>query len=80
MTSKGASTLAPGAELSASGRPLCLAFTKTDKVKPTAARARIAAALKLFDVPDNTPVVPFSSVTGEGRRELWAWIQDALSL
>lgn len=66
--------------LAASGRPMCLAFTKTDKVKPAAARARIGAALELFDVPADTPVVPFSSVTGEGRHELWAWVQHTLSL
>jgi hypothetical protein len=24
--------------------------------------------------------VPFSSITGQGKRELWAWIETVLSL
>ncbi len=66
--------------LVATGRPLCLAFTKIDKVPRGRRRARIAAALRVLDVPDSTAVVLFSSVTGEGRSELWGWIADALDL
>lgn len=68
------------ARLAASGRPLCLVFTKSDKVKASARKTQIAAALRLFDVPADTPVVPFSSVSGEGRREVWSWVKDALSV
>jgi len=66
--------------LAESGRPLCLVFNKADKVKPPAARAGIAAALRRLDAPTTAAVISFSSVTGEGRRELWAWIEDTLAL
>ncbi|MDH3198324.1 MAG: ribosome biogenesis GTP-binding protein YihA/YsxC [Candidatus Krumholzibacteria bacterium] len=66
--------------LARSRRPLCLVFNKADKVKPAAARAGVAEALHRLDAPRDAAVVAFSSVTGAGRRELWAWIEDALSL
>ncbi len=68
------------ARILATGRPLCLVFTKIDKVPRGRRRGRIAAALRVLDVPDSTAVVPFSSVTREGRRELWHWIAGALGL
>jgi GTP-binding protein len=68
------------ARLVASGRPLCLAFNKSDKVKRGASSRSIAAALRVLDVPPETAVIPFSSVSGEGRAELWTWISDALAL
>lgn len=63
-----------------SGRPLCLVFTKADKVSRGKLDASIAKALRGMDVSSNTGVVPFSSVTGQGKRELWAWIEKVLSL
>jgi GTP-binding protein len=68
------------ARFAATGRPLCLAFTKSDKVKRSATRSHIATALGLFDLPRETAVIPFSSVSGEGKPELWAWVADVLSL
>ncbi len=61
-----------------SGRPLCLVFTKSDKVPKSSLRQTIAKALKHLDVPTNTGVVPFSSVTGQGKAELRAWIEARL--
>jgi GTP-binding protein len=66
--------------LSRTGRPLCLVFTKCDKVSRGSLDARIARALRALDARPDTGVVPFSSVTGQGRRELWAWIETVLSL
>jgi len=61
-------------------RPLCLVFTKADKVSRGSLDARIRAALRTLHTRPDTGVVPFSSVTGQGKRELWAWIETALSL
>lgn len=66
--------------IAASGRPMCLVFHKSDKVRRGEARRRIAAALRLFDVADHTAVIPFSSVNGEGKRELWSWVEETLGL
>jgi len=63
-----------------SRRPLCLVFTKADKVSRNKLDASIARALRDIDVRPDTGVVPFSSVTGQGKRELWGWIETALSL
>ena len=56
-------------------RPLCLVFTKSDKVPKSSLRQSIGKALKHLDVPASTGVVPFSSMTGQGKIELWAWIE-----
>ncbi|HEU4930395.1 MAG TPA: ribosome biogenesis GTP-binding protein YihA/YsxC [Candidatus Krumholzibacteria bacterium] len=66
------------AELRASGRALCLVFTKSDKVPKSSLRQTIAKALRHLDVTADTGVVPFSSVTGQGKAELWAWIEARL--
>ncbi len=64
-----------------SRRPLCLVFTKADKVSRNKLDASIARAVTdIMTVRNDTGVVPFSSVTGQGKRELWAWIESALAL
>jgi GTP-binding protein len=62
------------------GRPLCLVFTKADKVSRGSLDKRVGAALRDLGARPDTGVVPFSSVTGQGKRELWAWIETVLSL
>jgi len=59
---------------------MCLVFTKADKVSRNKLDASIARALRGMELRQNTGVVPFSSVTGQGKRELWAWIESALAL
>ena len=68
------------ARLRRSRRPFCLVFTKADKVSRGKLDASISKALHGIDVRRDTGVVPFSSLTGLGKRELWAWIEGALSL
>ena len=63
-----------------SQRPWCLVFTKADKVSRNKLDATIARALRGMEVRRDIGVVPFSSFTGQGKRELWAWIEAALSL
>jgi len=61
-----------------SGRPLCLAFTKVDKVAKSSQRETLTRALERLDVRPDVGVVPFSSVSGQGKAELWAWIETHL--
>jgi GTP-binding protein len=66
--------------LSESGRPLCLVFTKADKVAKSSLRETVGRALAHLEVPSDTGVVAFSSVTGQGKAELWAWIETQLGV
>lgn len=66
------------ARLSESGRPLCLVFTKVDKVSKSALKGTLARAVVRLDVRPDTGVVPFSSVSGQGKVDLWAWIEAQL--
>ena len=66
--------------LGRSRRPLCLVFTKADKVSRNKLDASISRAVHALTVRNDVGVVPFSSVTGQGKRELWAWIESALAL
>lgn len=66
--------------LAESGRPVCLAFNKLDKIKSRETNRSIGAALEVLQTMPDTGVVPFSALTGAGRQELWAWIRDRLSL
>jgi GTP-binding protein len=68
------------ARLTASGRALCLIFNKSDKVKSSHLDRRIREILSHFDAKPETVVMPFSSVSGQGKRELWGWIQEVLSV
>jgi GTP-binding protein len=68
------------ARLDACDRPLCLVFTKADKVSGSSLHTRITQSVRMLDVRPQTGVVAFSSVTGKGRNELWAWIEGTLSL
>jgi GTP-binding protein len=64
-----------------SRRPLCLVFTKADKVSRNKLDASIArAVVDRLTVRNDVGVVPFSSVTGQGKKELWGWIESALKL
>ncbi len=58
------------------GRRCCLAFNKIDKIKKGIVDKKITDHLKGFPVAPDTGVVAFSSETGQGRRELWAWISE----
>ena len=66
--------------LNATGRPLCLVFTKADKVSKSSLQGRMGAAIRELDLRPDCGVVAFSAVSGDGRRELWAWIEASLEL
>ena len=64
-----------------SRRPLCLVFTKADKVSRNKLDASISrAVVHRLTVRNDVGVVPFSSVTGQGKKELWGWIESVLKL
>jgi GTP-binding protein len=67
------------AQLQDAGRPLCLVFTKADKVAKSSLRETLTRALSHLDARSDTGVVPFSSMTGQGKAELWAWIETQLA-
>lgn len=54
--------------------PYVLVLTKTDKLNQTERRASLSAALSHPSLREGTPVIPFSSLKGEGRDELWKQI------
>lgn len=62
--------------LAESERPLCLVFSKTDKVKERDINPRIGKFLAAVEVAPTTAVIPFSAESGRGRREVLAWIED----
>jgi GTP-binding protein len=58
--------------LTSIGRSPIVVATKADKVKPS---ERVAALRDLYNalgIDDREALIPFSSVTGEGRDRLWA--------
>lgn len=57
--------------LTSIGRPPIVVATKADQLKPS---ERVGALRRLHDalaLPDREALIPFSSVTGEGRDRLW---------
>jgi GTP-binding protein len=66
--------------LSQSKRRLCLIFNKVDKFKRSEVEERIARSLEVLDVARETAIIPFSSKSGVGKRQLWLWIEDTLAL
>lgn len=65
--------------LTASGRPLVFVATKVDKLTRSERAAGISAIRDLFGLSDESPLVAYSSVTHEGRDELWGEIRTLLT-
>ncbi len=63
--------------LAATGLPFAVVATKADKLNKTDRTAALAALSAHPDVPQGTPILPFSSHTGEGKEELWRLIRRA---
>ncbi len=67
---------ATSSELKQSGKPVCVVFTKIDKIKKRQIDTQVAEGLQDLEFSMETAVVPFSAETGEGRAPLWAWIRE----
>jgi GTP-binding protein len=57
--------------LSEAGLPFAVVATKADKLNKTEREAALARLADHPDIPTDTPVIPFSSLKGEGRDEVW---------
>ena len=59
--------------------PFILVATKTDKLSKTALKNRIEELQHEFFEGTGIEIIPFSSVTREGKDEVWKKIFDAIS-
>lgn len=60
------------------GIPFIVVATKADKLSKTAAEKNLARLCEVYDF-DGAVVIPFSSVTGQGKEEVLSQIESALS-
>jgi GTP-binding protein len=60
------------------GRRICVVFNKVDKVKRSKVEPQLRQGLSSLDLGDDTAIIPFSSLSGIGKQELWTWIDDTL--
>jgi len=57
----------------------CLVPTKMDKLRQGERKPAISTLLRILHLPSDQPVVPYSSVTDEGREGLLQWIAGAIA-
>ena len=62
------------------GIPFVIVASKADKPNKTVRNASLEALKRNEAIPEGTPIIPFSSKTGEGRDELWRIIRSACSV
>jgi GTP-binding protein EngB required for normal cell division len=58
----------------------CLVPTKMDKLRQGERKPALVRLVKGLHLPANQPMVPYSSVTGEGREALLDWLGLALEI
>ncbi|MBE6691155.1 MAG: YihA family ribosome biogenesis GTP-binding protein [Ruminococcaceae bacterium] len=63
--------------LAETGLPFAVVATKTDKLNKTGRTAALEALAAHPDIPDGTPILPFSAQTGEGKEEVWRLLRQA---
>lgn len=61
--------------LAATELPFAVVATKTDKLNKTGRAAALEALAAHPDIPEGTPILPFSAQTGEGKDEIWRIIR-----
>lgn len=57
------------------GVPTLIAATKADKITKSKRAQAVRTIREVLTPSPETPVVPFSAVTGEGAREIWSWVR-----
>ena len=62
------------------GVPTLIAATKADKIAKSKRSQAIRTIREVIAPPPETPVVPFSAVTGDGAREIWSWVRAVSDL
>ncbi|MBR7111486.1 MAG: YihA family ribosome biogenesis GTP-binding protein [Clostridia bacterium] len=60
--------------LSEAELPFAIVATKADKLNKTEREAALTRLADHPDIPTDTPVIPFSSLKGEGKNEVWRLI------
>ncbi len=60
--------------------PFIIVATKSDKPNKTDRAKSLTAIADHESVPKGTPIIPFSSLSGEGKQELWQQIQAFASI
>lgn len=63
-----------------SDMPFIVVATKMDKLNKTEASKVVENLRKDADIPEDVPIIPFSSETKEGRQPLWSHIFDYCNL
>ena len=59
--------------------PTLLVATKIDKLKRSERKRNLERIRESLALSEEALIVPFSVVTGEGKKELWSVIEDLLS-
>ena len=57
--------------------PFAIVATKADKLNKTNRAAALAALADHEDIPQGTPIIPFSALDGEGKDEVWRVVRRA---
>ena len=60
------------------GQPFAVVATKADKLNKTDRAKNLAALENHPDVPDGTPVIAFSALSGEGKDAVWRTVNAYL--
>ena len=55
--------------------PIIIA-TKLDKIKRSQIQKNVSIIRKKLKAIENTPIIPFSSLTKQGRDDIWEFIED----
>ncbi|MBQ9098221.1 MAG: YihA family ribosome biogenesis GTP-binding protein [Clostridia bacterium] len=63
--------------LAATDLPFAVIATKADKLNKTNRAAALQALAEHPDIPEGTPILPFSALNGEGKEEVWRLIRRA---
>ena len=50
--------------------------TKLDKIKKSQVSKHLKAVRQVLDLPEETPLIPWSAETKEGRDQIWALIEQ----
>jgi GTP-binding protein len=66
--------------MNASGFPYIVVITKIDKLNKTERAACIEKINADERIAEGTPIIPFSSLKGEGKAELWRAIADCAGI
>ena len=66
--------------MNSTGFPYILVITKIDKLNKTERAACIEKITGDERIREGTPIIPFSSLKGEGKQELWGAIADCAGI